>query len=80
MKVGFALPSCNYNIVLTKEDVEKLLEGEYIFIRPDKEPSRFCNDHGVGYKEVPHYLRYDGQMGEYTVQFLGICMDKGSEG
>ena len=76
MRIGFVLPSCNCNIVLTKEDVEKLLRGEYIFIRPDKELSHFVDERGVSYTDAQLYLECEGPIGEYAVQYLGICMEK----
>lgn len=37
MKISFCLPSCNYNIILTREELQQLIDtGHTGVIRPDR--------------------------------------------
>ena len=68
MKASFTLPSCNYNIVLSKEDLEQLLKTGHITVRPNKDvpcsTSRAYYDFEkskwniVGEREVPNNLNF----------------------
>lgn len=37
MKAGFILPSCNYNIVLSKKDLEELLTKGHLLVDPERD-------------------------------------------
>ena len=92
MKAGFMLPSCNYNIVLSKEDIQKLLEIGSICVRPGKDvPCKaartyYDEEHGfnvVGERDVCNDLSFylDGELEDcgnkdWPVQFLTINVDE----
>ena len=75
MRVGFVLPSCNYNIVLSADDLKQLTETGYISMRPDRTAGTFKNDHGVTQNTTGHHLMYNDQYDENHVQFLGIVLE-----
>lgn len=59
MRVSFVLPSCNYNIVLTREELQELIDTGYTGgFRPDRIPGYFRDEHGVRQEDVYHALRY----------------------
>ena len=43
MKISFVLPSCNYNIVLSREELQHLIETGYAGVI---RPSRFRDEQG----------------------------------
>lgn len=77
MKVAFVLPSCNYNICLSREELQHLIEtGCTGVIRPDREPGIFRDEHDVKQEGVYHELRCSDKNGEYPVQFLTVNVEK----
>lgn len=76
MKVGFVLPSCNYNIVLTEEELKQLNETAHcLMMKPGKTYGTFrdgMNKEAVA--EHGHYLTYSGHE-EWSVQFLTISAE-----
>ena len=92
MKIHFGLPSCNYNIVLNKEDLEQLLSKGSLCIHVSRvgcTTSRACvNKEGNGLdildkKEVYNDLRFyldepiaDLEGGDWCVQYLDIILDE----
>ena len=76
MKNNFALPSGNYNIVLSKEDLEQLVDKGYITKRPSRVDTTFVDEYGHE-RDVPsHDLLYDDIRGKKCVQFLSISLEK----
>lgn len=77
MKISFVLPSCNYNIVLSHEELQHLIETGYAgVVRPDRVPSRFRDEQGSAQEEVYHSLDYTSRSGTHSVQFLTIAVEK----
>lgn len=77
MKVSFVLPSRNYNIVLSREELQHLIEtGCTGCFRPDRIPGYFRDEHGVKQEGVYHALRYTDKNGEESVQFITINVEK----
>lgn len=92
MKVSFNLPSCNYNIILNKEDLQELLEKGYITARSDHVPCVSSRAAWNGKQEkldfldkktIPNNLVFglsekvaDMKAIDWGVQFLGICLDE----
>ena len=77
MNVGFVLPSHNYNIVLTEDDLKTLLETGLLLMRPNRTDGSF-HDNGVSRDVHGHVLCYsDPIVDDADVQFLtvGISMD-----
>lgn len=62
MRTAFALPSCNYNIELTKDDLEQLLEKGYITMRTT----------GL----LGTDLTYNDGHGPYPVQYVCVSTKK----
>ena len=77
MNVGFVLPSHNYNIVLTEDDLKVLLETGLLLMRPARTEGSF-HENGVSIDVHGHILRYsDPIVDDADVQFLtvGIGLD-----
>lgn len=72
MKSGFVLPSCNYNIELSKDDIRQLLEKGYITRTVSKMEGTFKDELGVTHNVLGHCLAYRDDCGEYPVQFIGL--------
>ena len=78
MKAGFVLPSCNYNIVLSKDELKALLEKGQIVVRPLKEiPCRFIDWSRKLDTDTRSDLRFktDVTLTEYSIQFLTINVE-----
>lgn len=75
MRTGFVLPSCNYNIVLSEDDLKQLLEKGYILITPSKTKGTFSDEYGNRNDTFGHGLTYRDWHGEEPVQFVGIALD-----
>ena len=91
MKAGFILPSCNYNIVLTKEELEILLSTGHIDVNVMRDISahtgRYVYDNDTGFKmldrkSIPNNLRFylednvaDIEGGDWHIQFLTINIE-----
>lgn len=75
MKTGFVLPSCNYNIVLSEEDVKPLLEKGYVTMVPRKTQGIHRDDHGIKYDIPGHELMYTDRLGEEPVQFVCVTLE-----
>ena len=73
MKISFVLPSCNYNIVLSHEELQHLIETGYAGVI---RPSRFRDEQGSAQEEVYHSLDYTSRSGTHSVQFLTIAVEK----
>lgn len=94
MKASFMLPSCDYNIGLTKEELERLVSKGYVTMRVSRTPCTtgrgVINEAGNGMEtidkhQIPNDLRFevDGPVadldgGDCSVQFLTIYLDKES--
>ena len=92
MKTGFALPSCSYNIVLSKEDLNELIDKGHAVLAVTKTPctsSRAVwNDEkktmeSIDKKAVPNSLLFylkedvaDCNKGDYPVQFINIIVEE----
>ena len=92
MKTGFILPSCNYNIVLNKEELQRLLEKGHITMNVGRTScftsrSVFNSEESkmdaLDRHEVLNDLRFnldspvaDLREGIWPVQFLDIVLDK----
>ena len=76
MRTAFVLPACNYNIVLSKEDLEQLLEKGYITRSPSKTDSIFVDEFGVNRNTLGHHLSYNDAYDEQPVQFISIAIEK----
>lgn len=77
MKVAFVLPSCNYNICLTRDELQQLIEtGCSGVMRPDREPGVFRDEYGKKQEGIYHELGYTDKNGEYSVQFLTVNIEK----
>ena len=63
MKNSFVLPSCTYNIVLSKDDVEQLLKSGHITIRNS-------------YVGEGRDLIHTDEHVPYHVQYINIGLDK----
>lgn len=87
MRTSFMLPSCNYNIYLSKEELEKLLSTGHIVVNPMRDvPCKtgrtiFEDDNfkTLDSKSVTNNLRFyldedvaDIEGGDWHVQFLSI--------
>lgn len=82
MKAGFVLPSCNYNIVLSKDELKSLLEKGHIMVRPLKEiPCRFKDASRRLNADTRSDLRFqtDVTMEDYSIQFLTINIEPGTD-
>ena len=75
MQVGFVLPSCNYNLVLSEADIKQLLDTGYISIVPRKTSGTFRDDRGVTYNTSGHELIYTSAGADIAVQYVGIAID-----
>lgn len=76
MKTGFVLPSCNYNIVLSEEDLKQLLAKGYISMDPNRTFGIFRDEYGIRQYTTGHNLMYTDQYGENHVQFVGIGLER----
>jgi hypothetical protein len=72
MKTNFILPSCCYNLVLSKEDIEQLLTKGYITINPYKTEGICQDEHGIKHEKQDHVLMYNDD----SIQFISIVLDK----
>lgn len=55
MKISFCLPSCNYNIILTREELQQLIDtGHTGVIRPDRIPGLYYDERGRRQEGVYH--------------------------
>jgi hypothetical protein len=77
MRTGFVLPSCTYNIVLSKDDLTQLLEKGYIAWDPIRINGTFRDEFGVSHDASGHSLFYSDKHGEQPVQFVGLALDNG---
>ena len=75
MRIGFVLPSCNYNIVLSNEDLKQLLDKGYILIRPNKTVGIFKDEYGKVHDTSGHDLIYGDKRGEQSIQYVNIVLD-----
>lgn len=91
MKASFMLPSATYNLVLSKDELKKLVDTGYILIQPSREPcttGRAVWRHELGKmetldrKSVYNNLRFnldkpvaDIEGGDLPVQFLNIIVE-----
>lgn len=75
METGFAVPSCNYNIKLSDEDLKQLLEKGYVTMRPIATKGMFIDEHGNSSEVSGTSLTY-GEDDDYPVQFVCVCLDK----
>lgn len=92
MRTVFNLPSCDYNIILSKEDLQELLEKGYITVRScripcstsralwDTEKEKWIFDDR---KTIPNNLFFglsepvaDLHAGDRGVKFLNIALDE----
>lgn len=77
MKVAFVLPSCNYNLCLSREELEELITKSHVTtLRPSRVPGYFLDEHGVRRENIYHELDYTDKSGRYPVQFLTINVEK----
>lgn len=92
MKTAFVFPSCNYNIALSKKDLENLLQNKHITITVSKTPCSTSRAIWNGEKEkmeilekkaIPNNLMFDLSEpvldiheGPWCVQFLDIGLDE----
>ena len=77
MRISFCLPSCNYNIILTREELQQLIDtGHTGVIRPDRIPGLSYDERGRRQECVYHDLRYLDRNGEESVQFLTVNVEK----
>lgn len=79
MQVSFVEPSCNYNIVLSEEDLKKLIETGFIMYRPERIEGSFTNDHSTSKDNNGHHLIYNNSImnskdEDEPVQFVGIVL------
>lgn len=90
MKTSFVLPSCDYNIGITKDELQQLLDTGYLTVTVSKTP---CKSTRIVYngtdfeahddKDVHNNLCFhldenvaDMEDGYYCVQFLRIHINK----
>lgn len=73
MRVGYVSPSGNYNIVLSKEELNQLVDKSSVTFNPVKIKSRFI-ENGKN-EEVLHSLEFITKDTSYPVQFLSIIVD-----
>lgn len=66
------MPSCNYNIILSRDDLKQLLETGYISKDPSRVESTFCNECGECSKVNNHRLVYSNDNVKSHIQFIGI--------
>ena len=92
MKAHFGLPSCNYNIELSKEDLELLLSKGYITVQSDRIPCTTSRavingtEDGLDFhdrKTIHNNLSFglsesvsDLQANDWNVQFLCIAINR----
>lgn len=76
MKTSFAQPSDNYNIILTKKELDLLTRGKILHLRTDKEPLSFYKPNGDKTRINGHHLwmTEDGQLEALRIQFLTISV------
>lgn len=95
MKTSFNLPSGDYNIVLSKDDLKELLEKGTITMRTSRTPCvtkrAIINNEKetlefIGEKEIENCLLMnlnesvgDLEKGNWFIQFLNISVDKNKE-
>lgn len=75
MRTGFVLSSCNYNIVLSKDDVKQLLEKGYVTMNPFKTNGTFIDEHGNSLEANSTSLTY-GEDDDYPIQFVSVVLEK----
>ena len=90
MRTSFMLPSCNYNIHITKDELHQLMDTGYLGVLVHKVPCKtgraiFDGEHfkTLDRKEICNNLRFlldegvaDIQETDWHVQFLTINIDK----
>lgn len=76
MKAGFVSPSCNYNIVLSEEDLVRLLDKGYITQNPEKIKGTYRDKYGKSHITSQHHLTYIDEYDEHPVQYIGIVLDR----
>lgn len=77
MRISFCLLSCSYNIILTREELQQLIDtGHTGAIRPDRIPGFYYDERGRRKEGVYHDLRYLDRNGEESVQFLTVNVEK----
>jgi len=94
MKSSFNLPSCTYNIILSKEDLDLLNTAKYVGVavsRVSCVSSRGIIDEknhfqSLDTKQVPNNLRFDltkqiadMKPDDWSVQFLNIILEEEHE-
>ena len=75
MKNSFVLPSCNYNLVLSEDDLKQILDGKHVLIRPDKTTGVFTDKFGNVSNTSGHGLIYCSD-DEYPVQYVTIGLER----
>ena len=74
MRTSFGLPSCNYTIILSKEELEKLDAGEVIVKESRKVESTFINEKGYSFNNCNN-LKYVETRNSHPIQFIRIVID-----
>ena len=76
MRTVFAEPSRTYSIILSKEDVVKLVTGGLLY-QPIHTENTYMNAPGKVTDADGHFLQYHGpEAGTIPVQFVNICLQK----
>lgn len=90
MKTSFNIPSCTYNIILSKEDLDLLNTAKYVGLKVSRTPcvsSRGVIDgdnhfQSLDTKQVQNNLRFDltkqiadMKPDDWSVQFVNIILD-----
>lgn len=77
MKIGFVEPSCTYNIVLNKKELEELNSGKSVCIRPGKLETRYKDNRDICSDECGDLrLSFYGKEDEHFIQFVNIIVEK----
>lgn len=76
MKNSFTLPSCSYNIVLSKADVNNLLAKGYMIMRPLKTIGIFKSEFGINRETSSHSLTYNDDQTIEPVQFVSVVLEE----
>lgn len=77
MQISFVLPSCNYNIVMTQKELQRLIEtGHSDLIRPEKTTGCFIDEYGNKQNNISGMVTYTNRMDEYPIQFITINVEK----
>lgn len=76
MTNSFVLPSCNYNIVISKSDLVQLMEKGSVTMRPLTTRGIFKSEFGMNRETDAHSLRYTDNQTAQPVQFVSIVLEK----